>query len=848
MKKFYLILLTLPLLLFATTNSIGQTWTVYDGAKQLTDAANSSGITWVEGDLSGTNTATAINVDARGNSSLAMVASLANRSSFKTPNVTDATFLPENATLIFRAKSNNTGTTATDFGFMIEFYSKGAVGAAKRFDFRIQGDGTLRLSASSSTFSLPTVTQYHTYRMTVETGSIYKVYVDENPTPIYNATSLTSTSGNKYCFRTGNYQTSGTFSTSSELDWMAWDLTGAYPPAGTAGADIPLGYIVDGGSSINTLSDLKVGGTSVTSFAPTTLAYNITLPSGTTAVPATTYTATDPKALVVVTEAADLSGTTTVKVYAQNGTLNTYTITYTVFSLSNNANLSDIKVGGTTVPGFAESTLTYNVVLPSGTTVLPDITWTKADANSNVVYTAATSVTGSATIVVTAQDGVATKTYTINFSVALSNNPNLSDIKVGGTSIAGFTAGTITYNVALPYGTTVVPDVTWTLADANSTVVYTAATSVTGSATITVTAADGITTKTYTINFSVALSNIADLSDIKVNGTSITGFAANTTTYSVVLPYGTTTVPTVTYTITDANATAVYTPSATVAGSATIVVTAQDGVATKTYTLNFSVALSNDANLTNIKVNGTSVTGFSSGTLSYNVELPTGTTVIPTVTYTKSDANATIVYTPAASVTGTATIAVTAPDGVAKKTYTISFSVALPSNNDLLDLKVNGKSITGFSPSVTTYNINVSLGYPTLPVFTWTLSDPLSTAVYTYTPGAAYQAVATIKVTGQNGVAKTYTINITFVTGIENLVDNNFIIHQNPVIDVLKISINEKYIGADVDIFSINGQQVFKGNCYENTLNIQTSSFQKGTYIIRFSKSGLGSVSGKFVK
>lgn len=87
-------------------------------------------------------------------------------------------------------------------------------------------------------------------------------------------------------------------------------------------------------------------------------------------------------------------------------------------SLDTDATLSSLTINGTALSGFAAGTLSYNVVLPEGTTAVPTVAATVNDtgkAVSNV--TQATGLPGSASVVVTAQDGTTKKTYTINFTV-----------------------------------------------------------------------------------------------------------------------------------------------------------------------------------------------------------------------------------------------------------------------------------------------------------------------------------------------------------------------------------------------------------------------------------------------
>ncbi len=180
-------------------------------------------------------------------------------------------------------------------------------------------------------------------------------------------------------------------------------------------------------------------------------------------------------------------------------------------------------------------------------------------------------------------------------------------------------------------------------------------------------------------------SNDATLSDLQVNGTTISGFSANPTSYTYTVASGVTAVPTVTAVATKGDsATVNITAATTIPGNTTIVVTAPNGTTTKTYTVQFvqqgSTPIpvpSSDATLSDLKVNNTTITGFSANTTSYTYTIASGVTTIPTVsaTATKGD-SATVNITQATSLTGTATILVTAPNGTTTKTYTVQFSQA----------------------------------------------------------------------------------------------------------------------------------------------------------------------------
>lgn len=356
---------------------------------------------------------------------------------------------------------------------------------------------------------------------------------------------------------------------------------------------------------------------------------------------------------------------------------------------SNDAKLSSLLVNGVSVPGFNPNVYSYNVVYPYGTTTLPVVTATTNHANATKVITNITAFPGAATVVVTAQDGTTILTYTINFSVAApSTDATLSNLLVNGSTVAGFSSNVYSYNVVYPYGTTTLPVVTATTNHASATKVVTNITGFPGTATVTVTAQDGTTILTYSINFSVSPpSTVATLTSLLVNGVSVAGFSPSVYSYNVVLPYGTTTLPVVTATATDANANVVITNITGFPGTATVVVTAEDGTTILTYSINFSIAPNNDAQLAAIYVNGTIINGFSPTVFDYNVILPYGTTALPVVTADLNDANANKVINNATVLPGAASVVVTAEDGTTTLTYTINFTIAL----SLVDVMINSQ-------------------------------------------------------------------------------------------------------------------------------------------------------------
>jgi len=190
---------------------------------------------------------------------------------------------------------------------------------------------------------------------------------------------------------------------------------------------------------------------------------------------------------------------------------------------STDATLSALTLSeGALAPGFASMTTAYTAQVANSITsmtVTPTATHSNATIKVNNVIEESGSPSASISLAVgantittevTAEDGSTTKTYTLTVTRAASTDATLSDLTVAGTTIAGFNFATLVYNKELPYGTTIVPTVGAITNDPTASKAITQAASVTGIATVVVTAEDGATQKTYTVTFSVAVLEIGD--------------------------------------------------------------------------------------------------------------------------------------------------------------------------------------------------------------------------------------------------------------------------------------------------------------------------------------------------
>ena len=252
----------------------------------------------------------------------------------------------------------------------------------------------------------------------------------------------------------------------------------------------------------------------------------------------------------------------------------------------------------------------------------------------------------------------------------------LADISIDGETLTGFDPSVFNYEVERPSGLEM-PVVAATASVSVAIVDVVNIEELPGSAVVTVTSRNGQTSADYTISFiEVASTSDATLTEISLGGEPLEGFNSQVVDYDVVLPFGTSVenIPLVDAVPNVEGADYIVSQATTLPGDATIEVTALDGETVLLYTISFTVAEpSDDASLASILVNDELVEGFHSDSTYYTVILPFDTEEINIVAETTNQGAVADISQPT---NNNYIVEVTAEDGTATMTYYVMVVIA----------------------------------------------------------------------------------------------------------------------------------------------------------------------------
>ncbi len=525
-----------PIPLSPGSNTIIITVTAQNGVNKLTYKIT------VEGPLSGISTLSALTISA-GTLSPAFSGSTTSYTDNVNTGITSVTVTPTttdpNATIAVNNAAVVSGTPSSAIGINIGNNTISTVVTAQDGVTATTYTITVIRPAPSSNAGLSnliltnaTFTPVFATGTTTYTASVDNTIIAVTATPITSDATATVTVN-------GLTVSSGTASQSIPLVVGANAIsTKVTAQDGTTSKTYTV-TIIRAPSSNSMLSGLTLSsGTLTPAFANTTTSYTASVTGGVSSITVTPKTGV-PTSTVTVNGVSVTSGTAsqtimlnvglntiTTVVTAQNGTnKKTYTVKVTRAVPDQIATLSNLAISaGTLSPAFATATTGYTAAVDN-TVIATTATPTVTDATATVTVNGLAVSSGTAsqsiplavgpntiTVVVTAQDGSTTKTYTVTITRAPSSNATLSSLALSsGTLAPSFISTTTSYTASV----------------ANTV------------ATITVTPKTGVPTSTVTVNGTTVTSGTASGAiALKVGANTITTVVTaqngtNTKTYKV---------------------------------------------------------------------------------------------------------------------------------------------------------------------------------------------------------------------------------------------------------------------------------------------------------------------------
>ena len=518
------------------------------------------------------------------------------------------------------------------------------------------------------------------------------------------------------------------------------------------------------------LTDIKYENISINGFNPTIYEYLIDVPYAAPTPPQVMPFASSPTALIFPSIQTNTPPyTQRFLVYSEDMTVTKiYKVDFNRVK-NTNAALADIKINGISLEDFNAELFEYEYELPYTELNAPVVTAIPAYQYANVLTIQIDTVIGTVTIHVTAEDDNYTATYTVNFTRVLSPVTDIETITYNyNNETYTYSMGSATeVTIMLPVETLGEPSITnVVLTDHRATFEFeqpNEANNYTG--TINVTAED-LTEETYFISFQRTLSESTLITEITYNGIPVLNFDPDILNYAVILPYNNSQIPVVAATVAWINTNISYDQATNPFGQATILVTSENGQHFKTYTIDFQrqgnpLLVSLSYNLDGVS---NPVLGFTPSVFTYNVTLPIANTAVPVLEYLLEDERCEVVEVLQSSPNGTSSLTITTWNEEETVTYTVNFTVELSTEALLLDLQVNGETVTGFNPALQNYTIQYGYGTVELPEVTAIATKPDATVVITQIE--AYPGVATVNVyAGDPAFNRTYTISFSVESG-----------------------------------------------------------------------------------
>ena len=491
------------------------------------------------------------------------------------------------------------------------------------------------------------------------------------------------------------------------------------------------------------------------------------------------------------------------------------------------ATINALEVSGTPVIGFTPNSLSYDFVLPGGSTVVPLITLaTTSDTAATSIITQATNIPGTATVAVTSQDATVTKNYTVNYYIGEPHIDPPTPPSRNAVDVISIFSGAYNnisganYNPNWQQSGYATASSTYTVPNSNNTILAYPQFNYQGiefNSVVDISAMDSLHLDIWTVdgvmpNISVISSGIEIPHSIP-NGDG--------TWQSINIP-----VTGITNTLTSA---------------IQLKFVGGNGYSTRIYVDNIYFwknpsAQGKNANLSALEVNGSPINGFTQNSASYNFVLPGGTTAVPQITLaTPADSGATVAITQATAIPGNATVLVTSQDATVTQTYTVRYFIGAPHiNAPIPPARSSNDVISIFSDSynnITGANYNPNWQQSGFPSASASFAPVNSSNVVLAYPNFSYQGIelnSTLNITNMDFLHLDIWTVDGVVPSVSVISSGLEILHSIPNADGQWQSIDIPVPGITANLASAIQLKFIGGNGSSSRIYLDNIYFWKG--------------------
>lgn len=473
------------------------------------------------------------------------------------------------------------------------------------------------------------------------------------------------------------------------------------------------------------LEKILVDSVLIEGFRPDSFYYHVVLPAGAwkahqPILPTIAYEAGDKGQMIEVETApldeVTLQTTTFITVVSGDSSVTKHYAIVLEAEKSHCVDLSSISVNGRPVDRFESGRHYYSLLLETDEVTL---SWTSEDAYQKVVE----QVNGTEhTLEVTAEDGKTKATYVVDIFVeALSSDATLSMILLNGEELKNFERAVNPrldfepmqnrYSIVLPTDNRQMPAVTGRLKMEGQRV---EATTNDSTVWLEVTAKDGVTKNTYTLEFLRPLSDNAHLSGILINSVPLEGFNGDVTYYYKELPVGTNRLPEVDVLFEEEGVQDTTIVRSELNKRVTITVTAEDGTP-MIYTVQFEYLQSDADTLAALYVD-TLVAGWDPHVFDYYVPVKNDGRTFPIVSYDKAEESQTdsVVVKQLSADIQLWQIIIESQSHL-KNVYNVTLEIIRSDVDTLQMIYVNNRPLPGFNPYEKEYYYSLPAGTTEIP-------------------------------------------------------------------------------------------------------------------------------------